>query len=254
MADNGTVLLTHKHIGTQAVRFYFSLSGVKRVDEGLNKLCLCPCTWDHEYQSMHGLSSISASWSRQGPSSRTPNQWGNHSHMVHTDCHTFDPLFSPQHQPKTHVFTKNCHPKSYFFHCPEFWKFFLSKTPNRLEFEKKVPKCPLFLWLLWLKDPLFFALHTHGLFEGNVANRVRSWKILYFSKQNCAIWWILSGANLIKVMKIKFQFYRLNRPNCALWMNFIGGQGWFTGCYHPSQTWKGIYPTTTLYKSAHLAL
>ena len=24
--------------------------------------------------------------------------------------------------------------------------------------------------------------------------------------------------------------------------------------YHPSQTWKGIYPTTTLYKSAHLAL
>ena len=26
-------------------------------------------------------------------------------------------------------------------------------------------------------------------------------------------------------MKIKFQC-RLNRPNCALWMNFIGGQGW----------------------------
>ena len=51
--------------------------------------------------------------------------------------------------------------------------------PNRLEFEKKVPKCPL--WLLSLKDPLFFALHTHGLFEGNVApsNTVRSWKIVY---------------------------------------------------------------------------
>ena len=39
MADNGTVLLTHKHIGTQAVRFYFSLTGVKRLMEGLNKLC-----------------------------------------------------------------------------------------------------------------------------------------------------------------------------------------------------------------------
>ena len=46
MADNGTVLLTHKHIGTQAVRFYFSLTGVKGLMEGLNKLCfiLCPCT------------------------------------------------------------------------------------------------------------------------------------------------------------------------------------------------------------------
>ena len=59
-----TVLLTHKHIGTQAVRFYFSLTGVKGLMEGLNKLCLRPCTWDHEYPSMHGLSSISASWSR----------------------------------------------------------------------------------------------------------------------------------------------------------------------------------------------
>ena len=39
MADNGTVLLTYKHIGTQAVRFYFSLTGVKRLMEGLNKLC-----------------------------------------------------------------------------------------------------------------------------------------------------------------------------------------------------------------------
>ena len=38
-----------------------------------------------------------------------------------------------------------------------------------------------------------------------------------FSKQNRAIWWILSGANLIKVMKIKFQFYRLNRPNYAFY-------------------------------------
>ena len=44
IADNGTVLLTHKHIGTQAVRFYFSLTGVKGLMEGLNKLCLCPCT------------------------------------------------------------------------------------------------------------------------------------------------------------------------------------------------------------------
>ena len=30
-------------------------------------------------------------------------------------------------------------------------------------------------------------------------------------------------------MKTKFQFYRLDRPNCALWINFIWGQGWYTG-------------------------
>ena len=44
MADNGTVLLTHKHIGTQTVRFYFSLTEVNGLMEGLNKLCLCPYT------------------------------------------------------------------------------------------------------------------------------------------------------------------------------------------------------------------
>ena len=79
-------------------------------------------------------------------------------------------------------------------------------------------------------------------------------KNFVLSKQNRAIWWILSGTYLIKVMKIKFQFYRLNRPNCALWMNFIGGQGWYTVYYPPSQTQKGIYPKTTLYKFANLAL
>ena len=52
------VLLTHKQIGTQAVRFYFSLTGVKGLMEGLNKLCFMSMSI---YPSMHGLSSISAS-------------------------------------------------------------------------------------------------------------------------------------------------------------------------------------------------
>ena len=39
---------------------------------------------------------------------------------------------------------------------------------------------PILLWLLSLKDPLFFCLAYTCLFEGNVAsNTVRSWKILY---------------------------------------------------------------------------
>ena len=101
---------------------------------------------------------------------------------------------------------------------------------------------PIFIAFINERPPIF-ALHAHQKLENFV-----------FLKQNRAIWWILSGANLFKVMKAKFQFYRLNRPNCALisWMNFIGGQGWYT-CHHPpGQTQKGIYPTTTFYRSAHL--
>ena len=157
------------------------------------------------------------------------------------------PLFLPQ------IVTQS----PIFFTLSRILEIFHSKTPNRLEFEKKVPKCPLSLWLLSLKDPYFLPCIHMVCLRGMLLPQTRSEQKLenfVFSKQNRAIWWILSGANLIKVMKIKFQFYRLNRPNCALWMNFIGGQGWYTGYYHPSQTWKGIYPTTTLYKSAHLAL
>ena len=178
-------------------------------------------------------------WQRLTKNTKPMHEWGSlaYKHWYAPTATHLTLYFHPLHQPKTPVFTKNCHPKSYFFHTlSRILEIFHSKTPIRLEFEKKVPKCPLFLRLLSLKDPLFFALHTHDLFEGNVApsNTVRSWKILYSRNQNGAIWWILSGANLIKVMKIKFQFYRLNWPNCALWMNFIGGQGWHTGYYHPS--------------------
>ena len=76
------------------------------------------------------------------------------------------PYFNPLHQhdqpePKTPVFTKNCHPRPISSTLSKILEISHSKTPIRLEFEKKVPKFPLFLWLLSLKDPLFFALHAH---------------------------------------------------------------------------------------------
>ena len=115
---------------------------------------------------------------------RTPNQWGNHSHIsngTHQLPHIWPFIFTPNISPKPLFLPKIVTQNPVFFTLSRILEIFLSKTPNRLEFEKKVPKCPLFLWLLWLKDPLLFALHTHGLFEGNVApsNTVRSWKILY---------------------------------------------------------------------------
>ena len=89
----------------------------------------------------------------------------------------FHPYISPKPLFLPNIVTRS----PIFFTLSRILEIFHSKTPNRLEFEKKVPKCPLFLWLLSLKDPLFFALYTHGLFEGNVApsNMVRNWKMLY---------------------------------------------------------------------------
>ena len=83
MANNGTVLLTHKHIGTQAVRFYFSLTGVKGLMEGLNKLFYVHV---HENPSMHGLSSISASWSRSKLKTKNTKPMWDHSH-INNDTH-----------------------------------------------------------------------------------------------------------------------------------------------------------------------
>ena len=124
-------------------------------------------------------------------------------------------------------------------------EIFHSKTPNRLEFEKKVPKCRLFCYgFCHWKTPYFFALHTHVWGECCLKHGQKL-ENFEFSKQNRAIWGILSGANLIKVIKIKFHFYRLNRPNCALygWISLEGRDD--TGYYQPSQTRKGIYPTNT---------
>ena len=128
--------------------------------------------------------------------------------MIHTDCHTFDPIFSPP---------------------------YIS------------PK-PLFLPKIVTQSIHMFVWGECCLKHGQKLEN------FVFSKQNRAIWGILSGANLIKVMKIKFHFYRLNRPNCALygWISLEGRDD--TGYYPPSQTRKGIYPTNTLYKSAPLAL
>ena len=141
-----------------------------------------------------------------------------------------------------------------FFTLSRILEIFHSKTPNRLEFEESYPNTPYFYGFCHWKTPYFLPC-IHKFVSGECCSLKYSQKIenCVFSKQNRAIWWILSGANLIKVLKIKFQFYRHTRPNCALWMNFIGGQGWYTGYYPPSQTRKGIYPRT-LYKSAHLAL
>ena len=118
--------------------------------------------------------------------------------MVHTDCHTFDPLFSPPTSAKNPSFYQKLSPKVlFFFTLSRILEIFYSKTPNRLEFEKKVSKFPLFLWLLSLKDPLFFALHAHVCFRGMLLPQTQSeaGNFCILKTESC---------NLVNIFRCKF--------------------------------------------------
>ena len=179
-------------------------------------------------------------------------------HMIHTDCHTFDPIFSPPYISPKPLFLPKIVTQSHsvtLSKCPELWKFFTKRPLIGWNLRKRYPNTAYFVMAFVTERHLFFLPCIYMFVWGECClKHGQKLENFVFSKQNRAIWGILSGANLIKVTKIKFQFYRLNRPNCALY-------GWIsledrddTGYYPPSQTRKGIYPTNTLYKSASLAL
>ena len=178
--------------------------------------------------------------------------------MIHTDCHTFDPIFSPPYISPKPLFLPNIVTQSHsvtLSKCPEFWKFFTQRPLIGWNLRKRYPNAAYFVMAFVTERPPIFLPCIHMFVWGECClKHGQKLENFVFSKQNRAIWGILSGATLIKVMKIKFHFYRLNRPNCALyeWISLEGRDD--TGYYPPSQTQKGIYPTNTLYKSAPLAL
>ena len=184
---------------------------------------------------MHGLSSISASWSRSKLKTKNTKPMWDHSHNYkqwYTPTATHLTLyFHPLHQPKTPVFAKNCHPKSqcHTVQVSRILEIFHSKTPNRLEFKKKVPTCHLFCYgFCHWKTPYFFALHTFCLFEGNVAQtRSEAGKFCILKTES---------SNLGNTFRCKFNKGDENKISflqaqptqlCIIWMNFIGGQGWY---------------------------
>ena len=85
---------------------------------------------------------------------------------------------------------------------------------------------PILLWLLSLKDPLFFCLEYTCLFVGNVAsNTVRSWKILY-SRNRIEQFGNTFRYKFNKGDENKISFLQAQATQlCIIWMNFIGGQG-----------------------------
>ena len=115
---------------------------------------------------------------------RIPNQWGithiNINNGMHRLPHIWPFIFTPNSSPKPLFLPKIVTQSPIFSHCPEFWKFFSQRPLIGWNLRKRYPNVPYFYGFCDWKTP-FFALHTHGLFEGNVApsNTVRSWKILY---------------------------------------------------------------------------
>ena len=181
--------------------------------------------------------------------------------MIHTDWHIFDPIFSPPPRTSTQnpCLCQKLSPKVTVSHCSSqvsrILEIFHSKTPNRLEFEKKVPKCRLFCYgFCHWKTPYFFALHTHVCLRGMLPQtRSEAGKFCILETES---------SNLGNTFRCKFNKGDENKISflqaqptqlCIIWMNFIGGHGWYL-YFPPSQTRKRIYPTNTLYKSAPLAL
>ena len=197
---------------------------------------------------MHGLSSIVASRLRCKLKNLEFQTNGDHSLGMHQQPHLWPLILTPYISQKPLFLPKNCHPKSCFFHTVQNFGNCSLKDPKLTG--KKVPKCPLFLWLLSLKDPQFFALHASVWGECCSLKHGQKLENFVFLRQNRAIWWILLGANLIKVMKTKFQFYRLNRPNCYGRTSLEGMM--IHRSSYPGQTRKGIYPTTILCMILHL--
>ena len=202
---------------------------------------------------MQGLSSIVASRSRCNLKNLDFQTNGGSLTWYAPTATRLTHYFNPLHQPKNPLFTKSCHPKSYFFHTVQNFGNFSLKDPKSAVIEKKVPKCLLFIMAFVTERPPIFCLDARVWGECCSLKHGQKLENFVFLKQNRAVWWILLGANSIKVMKTKFHFYRLNRPNCVLWMNFIWGQGWYTGRHLPVKHGRGYisynYP---LYDSAHL--
>ena len=174
----------------------------------------CPCTCDHEYPSMHGLSSIVASHFRCKLKNLEFQTNGGSLTWYAPTATPLTPSFNPLHLPKTPVFTKKLSPKVLFFpHCPKFWKLFTQRP--HIGWKKGTQMPPIFMTFVTERPPIF-CLACKCL-RGMLLPQTRSEAGKFCILENHAIWWILLaclGANLIKVMKTKLQFYRLNRPNC----------------------------------------
>ena len=178
--------------------------------------------------------------------------------MIHTDCHTFDPIFSPPFiSPKPLFLPKIVTLSHSVTSVQNFWKFFTQRPLIGWNLRKRYQNAAYFVMaFVTEKPPYFFALHTYVCLRGMLPQR----------RSEAGKFCILEteSSNLGNTFRCKFNKGDENKNSflqaqptqlSIIWMNFIGGGGRDDTGYHPpSQTQKGIYPTNTLYKSAPLAL
>ena len=183
---------------------------------------------------------------------------GDHSHInngTHRMPHIWPFIFTPYISPKPLFLPKIVTQSPIFFTLSRILEIFHSKTPNRLEFEKKVPKCPNFYGICHWKTPYFLPCIHMVCFRGMLLPQTQSeaGKCCILETETC---------NLVNTFRCKFNKGDENKisvlqaqPTQSCTMDeFHWRAGMIYRLLSPSQTRKGIYPTTTLYKSAHLAL
>ena len=95
---------------------------------------------------------------------------------------------------------------------------------------KRYPNAAYFLWLLSLKDALFFALHTHACLRGMLPPPTPS-----EAGKFCIL--EAESSKLVNTFRCKLNKGDENKISvlqaqptqlCTIWMKFIGGQGWYT--------------------------
>ena len=122
--------------------------------------------------------------------------------MVRTDCHTI--LFPPLTSAKKPCFYQKLSPKVlYFLHTVQNFGNFSLKDPKSAGIWDKGTRMPPIVMVFVTARPPIFLPCMHMFECCSLKHGLQKLKNFVFLKQNCAIWWILLGANLIKVMKTK---------------------------------------------------
>ena len=135
----------------------------------------------------------------------------------------------------------------------KFLEIFTQRPQIGWNLRKICPNVPYFYGFChWTTGPIPYFCLAYTCFRGMLHPQTQKLENFVFLKQNRVIWSILLGANLIKVVKTKLHFSRLNWLNCPLWKNFSGGQGVIHRPPPWSNTEGDISYNHPLYDSAHL--
>ena len=165
----------------------------------------------------------------------------DHSHInndTHRLPHIWPYIFTPYISPKP-LFLPKIVTQSHsvtLSKCPEFWKFFTQRPLIGWNLRKRYPNAAYFVMACHWKTPYFFAF-THVCLRGMLPQtRSAAGKFCILETES---------SNLGNTFRCKFNKGNENKISflqaqptqlCIIWMNFIGGQGWYRLYYPPSRT------------------